>query len=120
MKRAHQVIEEGAPHGRAKGCQVWDEGCHLSHIKQVSIQKIGRKRARHLSLLWAATSRVRHLSKRGALLHVHMFKTKYSIINQPSIKPSLFPLTLSLTFVPLFHLKHVPTCSFIFALADFY
>jgi hypothetical protein len=61
-----------------------------------------------------------HLSKRGALPQKHMSKSSKHLINQLSIKSSLSPLTLTLTFVPLLQLKHVPTCSFIFALADFY
>jgi hypothetical protein len=78
-RRAHQVVRVG--------CQVWDEGCHLSHIQKMSNQRFGRRRARHLSILWAATSRVRHLSKRGALPNAHMLKNQIttSSINPQSI-----------------------------------
>jgi hypothetical protein len=102
MRRAHHVVEEGAPSGRE-----WAAKCGMraatSPISKTHVQsKTWHIRARHLSKLWAATSRVRHLSKRGALSKKHMLKSSYHIINQPSIKSNLFPLTISLTFVLLF------------------
>jgi hypothetical protein len=112
--------EEGAPSGRSGEPSVGEWAATSQHIKQVSNQRIGGRRARHLSSMWAATSRVHHLSKRGAPPKQHMLKTNHQLINQLSFKSSLSPLTLTLTFVPLFVFNNVPTCSFIFALADFY
>jgi hypothetical protein len=71
------------------------------HIQQMSNQRIGGRRARHLSLLWTATSRVPHLSKRAALPQKHMSKSNGQLINQLSIILGLSPLTPCLTFVPL-------------------
>jgi hypothetical protein len=59
-------------------------------------------------------------SPRGAHLSKHMCsKALKPIINQLPINLGLSHLTISLTFVPSFVFNHVPTCSFIFALADF-
>jgi hypothetical protein len=96
------VEEEGTPSGREWAAKVWDEGCHLSHIQtHVQLKDLTYKGTPPLKL-WAATSRVRHLSKRGALSKKHMLQSKYHIINQQPITLALSPLTISLTFVLLF------------------
>jgi hypothetical protein len=76
------VVEEGAPSGR-----VWAAKCGMRAATsptstQMSIKRFGTPRVRHLSREWAATSRVCHLSKGGALPQKHMLKSKTHIINQ--------------------------------------
>jgi hypothetical protein len=71
--------------------------------------------------VWAATSRVRHLSKGGALPNTHVPKSfQINLQSTPINQLGFVPFDHSLTFVPLFVFNHVPTCSFIFAFADFY
>jgi hypothetical protein len=58
-RRAHQVVEMGLP---SVGEWAATSPTHQTCVKP----KSKGRRVRHLSRVWAATSRVRHLSKRGA------------------------------------------------------
>ena len=75
------MIGEGAPSGGRGEPSVGEWAATSPHIKQMSSQSIGGRRARHLSSMWAATSRVRHLSKGGAPPNVHVLKSKNPITN---------------------------------------
>jgi hypothetical protein len=64
-RRAHGISKEGAPSGRVELPSVGEWAATSPHSQHVSNQSQSR-RERHLLRVWAATSRVRHLSKRGA------------------------------------------------------
>jgi hypothetical protein len=120
MRRAHQVKEEGAPHGRARAAKCGMRAAtsptsNKCQIKGLELQGRATSQGCGLPPQGCATS------PRGAHFPNNTCSNQIAIssINPQSIL-GLSPLTISLTFVLLFQLKHVPTCSFIFALADFY
>jgi hypothetical protein len=84
-RRAHQVLGIELP-------SVGEWAATSPHIKHMSKQSQGERRVRHLLGVWAATSRVRHLSKRGAPPKPH-------VLNLPNMHQStanqviLSPLT---------------------------
>ena len=114
LRRAHHVVRGGLP-SVGRGPPPLPHSIQVSNISQ---EEGGR--ACHLSRVWAATSRVRHLSKGGALPNRHVQETLNSIFNQSSISLGLSPLTFSLTLCLYCVFNLVPTYLFIFALADFY
>jgi hypothetical protein len=100
---AHQVEEEK--------CQVCGRGLPpLPTLHILPSVEDGRVWVRHLSRGWLPHVGMRHLS-RGAHLLIHMCsKTPSTSPIQSSIKSILSSMIATLTFVPLFRLKHVPTC----------
>jgi len=76
MEEGAPLGEGGAPLGEWSSAKCGMMGCHLSHIqKRCQLADFEGPRMRHLSQWWAVHSRMCHLSKRGALLKMHMFKT---------------------------------------------
>jgi hypothetical protein len=93
-RRAHGISKEGAPCGSSGAAKCGRVGCHLSTHQHMS-NKVKGRRVRHLLRVWAATSRVRHLSKRGAPPKTHVLKSSKSKLNQLPITWILSPLTPS-------------------------
>jgi hypothetical protein len=94
-RRAHGFSKEGAPSVEVELPSVGEWAATSPHSKHVS-NKVNPRRVRHLLRVWAATSRVRHLSKRGAPLNIPCAKylLRYGI-NQMPINLILSPLTPS-------------------------
>jgi len=67
-RRAHGLSKEGIPSVENRAAKCGRVGCHLSTLITSVQTKVKGRRVRHLLGVWAATSRVRHLSKRGAPL----------------------------------------------------
>jgi hypothetical protein len=110
--------------GRTKwkdmGCQVWEQGRHLSTHTNMCQQSQTQRGGRHLFELWAATSRRRHLSKRGAPLFSHML-ISIKICNQSYANHFyLVPFDSLIDFSINFSPNLSPFIFFIFDLADFY
>jgi hypothetical protein len=80
LRRAHQVLKMKLP-------SVGEWATTSPHSFTNVQTKIKGRRVRHLLGVWAATSRVRHLSKRGAPLNTHVPISikiwNQSIANQP-------------------------------------
>jgi hypothetical protein len=67
-RRAHGFSKEGAPSVEDEAAECGRVGYHLSTLITCVKQSQWKRRLCHLLRVWAATSRVRHLSKRGAPL----------------------------------------------------
>ena len=66
MRRAHGMSEEGAPSGGRRAAKCGMRAATSPTLTTLVKPKSRGRRVRHLSRVWAATSRVRHLSKRAA------------------------------------------------------
>jgi hypothetical protein len=112
-RRAHHVLEVELP-------SVGEWAATSPHTKHVSKQSQQERRVRHLLRVWAATSRVRHLSKRGAPPKSHVPIS--SKISTQSIANQLDFVSFDsfLTFAFNLSLILSPHIFFIFPLADFY
>jgi hypothetical protein len=96
------------------------EGCHLSHTYYMCQIRSQQREGRHFFTLGAATSRGRHLSKRGAPLYAHVLKS-LKIWDQSNANHFyLVPFDSLLTFAINFSPNLSPFIFFIFDLADFY
>jgi hypothetical protein len=120
MRGAHGISKEGTPCGKGGAANCGRVGCHLSTHQHMCQSKAYGRRARHLSYLWAATSRVRHLSKRGAPLNTHVPKSVKIPTQSFANHMDLVPFDSLLDFCLYFVFNIVPTYLFIFPFADFY
>jgi hypothetical protein len=115
-RRAHGISKEGAPSGRSGAAKCGRVGCHLSTHPHMSNKSQRGRRVRHLSRVWAATSRVRHLSKRGAPPKAHVPKSSKIPTQSIANQHDLVPLDYLFDFVPLICLQSCPHISFYFCL----
>ena len=113
QRRAHHVVKDRLP-------SVGWGLPPLPHLLHLSNQAQGERRVCHLLRVWAATSRVRHLSKSGAPPKSHVPIS--SKISSQSIANQLDFVSFDsfLTFAFNFVFDIVPTYLFIFPFADFY
>jgi hypothetical protein len=117
---AHGFLKEGAPSVRFGAAKCGRVGCHLSTLV-TSVKSIAKsRRGRHFLGLWAATSRGRHLSKRGAPLNAHMLISKKISIQSSANHMDLVPFDYLIDFAIKFSPKLSPFILFYFDLADFY
>ena len=73
---AHGLLKEGAPSGGMWAAK-WREWAATSLTLRPHVKSIAElRRGRHFNGLWAATSKGRHLSKRGAPPKAHMLISK--------------------------------------------
>jgi hypothetical protein len=120
MRGAHGISKEGAPCGKRRAAKCGMRAATSPTLNKCQTNAQGERRVRHLLRVWAATSRVRHLSKRGTPHNRHVLQLERHLINQPSITLSLSPLTPCLIFSFILSSILSPHIFFIFALADFY
>jgi hypothetical protein len=117
---AHGIFKEGAPSGRSRLPNVRERAATSPHIPTCVKSNSRGRRVRHLLRVWAATSRVRHLSKRGAPPHRHVLKSS-KIFPQSNVNQVILsPFDSFLTFAFNFSSTLSPHIFFIFDLADFY
>jgi hypothetical protein len=90
-RRAHQVLGSGLPSVES-GLPL------LSHYHH-NVKSIAElRRGRHFNGLWAATSKGRHLSKRGAPPKAHMLISKKIFTQSNPIKYDIVPFDLLIDF----------------------
>jgi hypothetical protein len=98
-RRAHGISKEGAPSVENEVAKCGRVGCHLSTLITSVQTKVKGRRVRHLLGVWAATSRVRHLSKRGAPLNTHVLISQKISSQLNANQPYLVSFDSFLTFV---------------------
>jgi hypothetical protein len=112
-RRAHQVLRVELP-------SVGEWAATSPHITHMSNKGQQERRVRHLLRVWAAISRVRHLSKRGAPPKSHVPISKKISTQSNANQMDLVPFDSFLTFAFNFSSTLSPHIFFIFDLADFY
>jgi hypothetical protein len=115
-RRAHGISKEGAPCGRK-----WAAKCGMRAATSPTLitcvkPKVKGRRVRHLLRVWAATSRVRHLSKRGAPLNKHVPISLKIPTQSLANQVDLVPFDSLLDFCLYFVFNIVPTYLFYFCL----
>ena len=104
-RRAHHMLKHGQPSVKARAAKCEGRGRHLSS-STTSVKPIQEwRRGRHFKSLWAATSKGRHLSKRGAPPKAHMLNlqkiSNQSQSNQVYIVPFDLLIDFALKFSPI-------------------
>jgi hypothetical protein len=114
------IKEEGAPSVRNGAAKCGRVGCHLSTHPHMSNKSQQERRVSHLLRVWAATSRVHHLSKRGTPPKSYVPISKKISTRSNANQVILSPFDSFLTFS--FNLSSTlsPYIFLFFDLADFY
>jgi hypothetical protein len=111
---AHGLLKEGAPSGVSGLPSVGDKGATSPNPFTKCQSNPNQRRGRHLYGLWAATSRGRHLSKRGAPPFPHVLKSKRICHQSQSNQSYLVPFDLLIDFAINFSPKLSPFILFLF------
>ena len=117
---AHGLLKEGAPSGMEKAAKCGSTSCHLSILQPHVNINHKQRGGRHLHQPWAATSRGRHLSKRGAPLFPHVLKSNEISIQSSANHMDLVPFDHLIYFAIKSSPNLSPFILFIFDLAVFY
>jgi len=102
---AHGLLKEGAPSGEARAakCGEWaakwgSKGATSPNPTNKCQSNSNQRGGRHLYGLWAATSKGRHLSKRGAPSYSHMLKSNVISNQSQSNHMDIVPFDLLIDF----------------------
>jgi hypothetical protein len=112
--------EEGAPHGRKKAAKCGMRAATSPTLITCVKPKVKGRRVCYLLRVWAATSKVRHLSKRGAPLNKHVPISSKIQTQLLANHMDVVPLDYLFDFAFILSSILSPHIFFIFALANFY